>query len=93
MASNNESDDPQGAHNLEGRYANYFKIGYTAFEFILDFGQYYTEDDVAQLHTRIITSPVYAKTLSELLQECIDQYELDFGAISGYGADDSQHRE
>ncbi len=67
---------------LEGRYANYFKVGYNAFEFLLDFGQFYPEGKEAQLHTRIITSPIYAKALFETLRESIDRYEQTFGAIS-----------
>ena len=50
---------------VEGRYANYFKIGYNAFEFVIDFGQLYPEgepgDKKARFHTRIITAPVYAR--------------------------------
>lgn len=90
MASDNEHKDPQGAHDLEGRYANFFKVGYNAFEFVLDFGQYYTEDEGAQLHTRIITSPIYAKSLLEFLRGCIEKYELDFGFIAGHSGDDNQ---
>jgi hypothetical protein len=75
------SKDPQEASQLEGRYANYFKVGHNAFEFVLDFGQFYPESKQAQLHTRIITGPVYAKALLGTLQESIDQYEQSFGAI------------
>jgi hypothetical protein len=71
---------PDG-RRLEGRYANYFKVGHNAFEFVVDFGQFYPESREAQLHTRIITSPIYVKSLSELLQESIKQYEQAFGAI------------
>jgi hypothetical protein len=69
------------AGQLEGRYANYFKIGYNAFEFLLDFGQLYHESEKDQPHTRIITSPIYAKALLETLRESIDRYEQIFGAI------------
>jgi hypothetical protein len=68
--------------DLEGRYSNYFKIGYNAFEFVLDFGQLHQENANAQLHTRIITSPAYAKNLLETIQGSIEQYEQAFGAIS-----------
>lgn len=67
--------------NLEGRYSNYFKVGHNAFEFVLDLGQFYPENGDAQLHTRIITSPNYAKALLETLRESIQQYEKTFGAI------------
>ena len=59
----------------EGRYANYFRVGHNAFEFILDFGQFYSEDQEANLHTRIVTSPVYAKALLDTLRESIEQNE------------------
>jgi hypothetical protein len=86
-------DDSGGAHDLEGRYANYFKVGYNAFEFVLYFGQYYTEDEGAQLHTRIVTGPIYAKALLEFLQDCIDKYEFEFGVINGDTLDSDQHSE
>jgi hypothetical protein len=64
-----------------GRYANYFKVGHNAFEFLFDFGQIYAQGRCAPLHTRIITTPVYAKTLLGLLQESVNQYEQLFGTI------------
>ena len=70
-----------GGQKIEGRYANYFEIGHNAFEFVLDFGQYFPETDQAKLYTRIITSPCYAKELSETLQESIGRYEEIFGII------------
>jgi hypothetical protein len=74
-------EDPQEASRLEGRYANYFKVGHNAFEFVLDFGQYYPEDARAQFHTRIISTPVYTKALFRTLGESIEQYEQAFGGI------------
>lgn len=80
--SHRECGDPHKTEQLEGRYANYFKIGYNAFEFLLDFGQLYPEGKEAGLHTRIITNPIYAKVLLELLRESLDRYEQTFGIIS-----------
>lgn len=68
---------------LEGRYANYFKIGYNAFEFLLDFGQWHPEDAAERLHTRIITGPMYVKTFLRLLGDAVRHYETTFGAIEG----------
>ena len=65
----------------EGQYSNYFKVGHNAFEFVLDFGQFYPENGDAQLHTRIITSPIYLKNLLETLRESIERYEQTFGNI------------
>lgn len=68
--------------HIEGRYANYFKIGQNAFEFVLEFIQFYPNNEEEHLHTRIITSPVYAKAFSKMLQRSIERYELSFGKIS-----------
>lgn len=79
--SDYELVEPGEADQLEGRYANYFKVGYNAFEFVLDFGQFYPESEQTQPHTRIITTPNYAKTLFATLKEAIDRHEQTFGAI------------
>ncbi len=65
----------------EARYANYFQVGHHAFEFLLDFGQLYSDDDNARLHTRIIMSPAYARTLLNLLRMSVESYERAFGEI------------
>jgi hypothetical protein len=69
-----QSPDPP-----EGRYANYFKIGYNAFELIIDCGQCYADDAAAQLHTRIITSPAYGKALLKTLSDSLEEYEKNYG--------------
>lgn len=74
-------EEKYSAVGLEGKYANYFQIGHNAFEFLIDFGQMYSEGTHAQFHTRIITSPSYAKELSKVLSECLHQYEMTFGSI------------
>ena len=79
--SRSDCIDPQDTGQLEARYANYFEVGYNAFEFLLDFGQFYLDGEKAQLHTRIITSPTYAKALLELLRASIDRHEQTFGPI------------
>jgi Protein of unknown function (DUF3467) len=76
-------EDPQENNRLEGRYANYFKVGYNAVEFVLDFGQFYSDNRVMQFHTRVISIPLYAKALLQTLGESIEQYEQMFGAIPG----------
>lgn len=68
---------------LEGRYANYFEVGYNAFEFIVHFGQYFAENQKAELYSRIITSPAYAKDFQKILAESIKQYEQSFQLIQG----------
>ena len=76
MAGNSEGGVPG-----EARYANYFSVGHTAFEVILEFGQFYESDSEPRLHTRIVTSPVYANTLLVLLRDSLRRYERAFGPI------------
>ncbi len=66
---------------LLARFSNYFQIGHNAFEFLLDFGQGYRDSDQAQFHTRIITSPAYARALREILQDAVTKYESALGRI------------
>lgn len=67
---------------LEGRYANYFKVGHNAYEFFIDFGQYNAETDQAELFTRIIVNPAYAKELLRLLTDSMEQYEKRYGEVT-----------
>ncbi len=66
-----------GPSEIEGRYANHLEIGQNAFEVILQFGQLFDEAETAVVHTRIVTSPFYAKRFLELLRECVRRYETD----------------
>jgi hypothetical protein len=77
MDSEQRSD--QTNNPLEGRYANYFKIGYNAFELIIDFGQCYAENEEPQLHTRIITNPRYGCDLLNTLRDSLDQFHKTYG--------------
>jgi hypothetical protein len=81
LSSDSENNDGQDNREPTGRYANGFTVGHNAFEFLLDFYQSYAEDKPALLHTRVITTPVYAKSLLALLRKSIDQYENVFGTI------------
>jgi Protein of unknown function (DUF3467) len=76
----------EDAGSLRARYANYFAVGHNAFEFVLDFGQHYPESRFpdptkAPLHTRIITVPVYARVLLDLLRDSVTRHEALFGPI------------
>lgn len=67
--------------DAEARYSNHLEIGQNPFEFVLEFGQLYGEGDAALIHTRIVTSPYYAKRFSELLQECVRRHEENVAPI------------
>jgi hypothetical protein len=71
----------QNSDKLEARYANYFEVGDNAFELIIEFGQLYADEAAPLRHTRIITSPVYARDLLHLLAEALQKHEDQFGPI------------
>jgi hypothetical protein len=64
------------------RYANYFEIGHNAFEVVIEFGQHYESGALPQMHTRIVTAPMSAKALLDLLRTAIADYEQTFGDLS-----------
>jgi hypothetical protein len=66
---------------VEGKYANYFQVGFNAFEFLLDFGQLYSDGKQESYHTRIVTGPSYARELLKVLSRSMEQYERAFGPI------------
>jgi len=68
---------------LEGRYANYFELGFTVHEFLLDFGQFDEDSESAIRHTRIITNPTSAKVFLKMLAEVVAEYEAKVGPIRG----------
>ena len=74
-------DSKRKSERIEGKYANYFEVGHNAYEFIFDFGQHYSENDEAELCTRIITSPTYAKVFLNILEVSIKQYKEKFEVI------------
>jgi len=78
---NEEIRNPGNGPSLEGRYSNYVEVGFNAFEFLVEFGQFYSESDPPRAHTKIVMSPHYAKNLSETLQKSLSQYESDYGAV------------
>ena len=83
-------DTPKNPDELQGHYANYFRIGYNAVEFVVDFGQLYSDVETARIHTRIITGPSYAIALLDLLRQSIDQYQQNFRAIDAHDEDSVQ---
>lgn len=72
------SSDPESSEKIfrqEGRYANYFEVGLNEEEVVIDLGQAYGGRESISFHTRIITSPAYARDLALLLQESIREFE------------------
>ena len=57
-----------------GRYANLFRVGFNAFEMVVEFGEQFTDGEQAQMHTRVITNPVFARSLAESLNDALARY-------------------
>jgi hypothetical protein len=89
MSAGKEESPPARA---EGHYCNYFKIGYNSAEFLMDFGQLYVEEGAALMHTRIVTTPIYAKEFSRLLASSVREYEAVHGPI-GLAEGELAHRD
>ncbi len=73
-----EGDSSDDRAPLEGRYANHFRVGHNALEFIIEFGQFYEDENVAKFHTRIITSPTYARELLDLIGDSVTAFEREY---------------
>ena len=71
----------KGTRVREGKYANYFEVGHNPFEFYVDFGQYDPQSEEVQMHTRIVTSPAYAKMMGETLSSSVESFEREHGPI------------
>ena len=63
--------------HTEGRYVNYFKIGYNALEFVFDFGQDYAEEKT-QITLRVVMNSAQAKAFHALLLESIEAHERTY---------------
>ena len=66
----------------EARYANLFRVGFNALEFLLVFGQQFDDSEEERIHTRIVISPLHAKAFCELLESSLREYERTFQPIS-----------
>jgi hypothetical protein len=68
----------------DGKYANYFDVGVNPNELVIDFGQFYGRGGQPTVHTRIVTTPAYARELLGLLARSI--IGLDGAAAEGADA-------
>jgi hypothetical protein len=74
------TDKPAGDPTPPAVYSNYFQVGHNAVEFLFDFGQHYA-DAAPRMHTRVVMSPIYARALSETIDESLERYEAVYGPI------------
>jgi Protein of unknown function (DUF3467) len=71
---------------IEARYANYFKVGHNATEFLLQFGQFHPDSSLLWF-SRIIIGPVFLKELKRMVDESMVAYEQQYGEIRLPGDD------
>lgn len=69
-----DSSQPVRQSPEAGRYANLFRIGFNAFEMVIEFGEQFSEGDAARMHTRVVTNPVFARGLVDALNEALSNY-------------------
>lgn len=65
----------------EGNYSNFTVISHSAAEFVLDFARVMPGAPKAIVQSRIIMTPIHAKTLLYTLQDNIAKFESKFGGI------------
>ena len=66
---------------LEAVYSNFVMIQHSPSEFILDFARILPNMPSAKVGARIVMTPMHAKLLLRALQENIDKFEAQYGAI------------
>ena len=63
------------------RYTNVFEVGFDAFEVIITCAQRDPSGDEEAPHTKLVTSPGFAKQLARMLADAVADYEARFGPI------------
>jgi hypothetical protein len=71
------SDFPTNGANPERCYANCFRVGFSAYEFIFEFGQVYPPES-ERLQARIVTSAPMARSLWATLQQSLQDFDRKF---------------
>lgn len=68
----------------ERGYANHLRVGFNRLEFLLDFAQAYENSDEV-VHAQLVAAPAHVKQFAELMNGCINAYELRYGVIANDG--------
>lgn len=66
---------------LDATYSNFVVIQHSPAEFILDFARIMPNLPAARVGARIVCAPMHVKLLMRALQENIEKYEAQYGAI------------
>jgi len=68
-------------NKAEGNYSNFTVISHSGAEFVIDFARIMPGTPKAVVQSRIIMTPIHAKTLLYTLQDNIKKFEDKFGEI------------
>ncbi|MFZ1571187.1 MAG: DUF3467 domain-containing protein [Candidatus Kapaibacterium sp.] len=86
----NDQDNNQGGQQInvelgekeaEGIYSNLAIISHSPAEFVIDFTRILPGVPRAKVHARIVMTPQHARLLLNALEDNIDKYEDQYGAI------------
>ena len=66
---------------LDAVYSNFALLQHSPSEFILDFARILPNMPSAKVVARVVMTPMHAKLLLRALQENIDKFEAQYGAI------------
>jgi Protein of unknown function (DUF3467) len=78
-----------------GRYANVFRVGFNAFEVVIEFGEQFSDAENVRMHTRVVTNPVFARGLINSLNDALTNYANEYAsetAASPQGRERSELR-
>ena len=90
VAPNSEFEDQSQQHiNIElteaaaeGIYSNLVLVSHSPSEFVIDFARLLPGPPKGKVYSRIIMTPMHAKSLIATLQENLSRYERTFGIIT-----------
>ena len=89
VAPNEFDENPQQQINIElseaaaeGVYSNLVLVSHSPSEFVIDFARLLPGPPKGKVHSRIIMTPMHAKSLIATLQENLARYERAFGPIA-----------
>jgi len=74
-----------GEKEAEGIYANLVLISHSPAEVVLDFTRMVPGVPKTKVYSRIIMTPMHAKSMLKALSENLDKYEKEFGEIRMHG--------
>lgn len=76
-----EKDTVDRSRLAKGEYADFFEVGHDFVAFYLDCGQANESHEVSYVYNRIITTPIGARRLSDVLSRALREYIRRYGEI------------